>query len=133
MTVRFEHFALNLAQVREFSSWYIDHLGCRVVAQAGPPKHTTFLADASGRTFVEVYDNQAAPADNFAAREPLTFHFAFQTDDAARLRDLLLREGATLVEEQRPEEGTHLVMLRDPWGLPLQLCQRKVPYPTREC
>ena len=132
MTVRFEHFALNLVDPRDFSHWYIEHLGCSVVAQAGPPKYTTFLADASGRTFVEVYHNEAAPVDDFAAREPLTFHFAFQTDDAADVRDRLLEAGATLVEEQQPEAETHLVMLRDPWGVPLQLCQRKTPYPTRE-
>ena len=132
MTVRFEHFALNLTQPREFATWYLDQLGCTVVAQGGPPKYTTFLADASGRTFVEVYHNDAAPVDDFRSRLPLTFHFAFQTDDAAGLRDRLLEAGATLEEEQHPEPMTHLVMLRDPWGLPLQLCQRRSPYPTRE-
>lgn len=131
MSIRFEHFALNLPEPVAFSAWYVDHLGCSVVAQAGPPKYTTFLADASGRTFVEVYHNPAAPVDDFAARAPLTFHFAFQTVDAAGLRERLLRAGASPVEEQWPEVGTHLVMLRDPWGVPLQLCQRSSPYPTR--
>ncbi|PPK86202.1 glyoxalase/bleomycin resistance protein/dioxygenase superfamily protein [Neolewinella xylanilytica] len=130
MTIHFEHFALNVTDPVELATWYVDYVGCAVLTQAGPPKHTTFLADASGRTFLEVYHNAAAPINDFRAREPLTFHFAFQTDDAAGLRDRLLAAGATPVEEQEPESGTHLVMLRDPWGIPLQLCQRRDPYPT---
>ncbi|THH42112.1 hypothetical protein E4021_03740 [Neolewinella litorea] len=54
-----------------------------------------------------------------------------QTSDAAALRDTLTLAGGKVVEEISPEPGTHLVMLRDPFGIPLQLCQRKRPYPTR--
>ena len=131
MSVHFEHFALNVPDPRDLADWYVSHLGAQILSQAGAPKFTTFLADTTGRTFLEVYYNEAAPVDSFAERKPLTFHFAFQTGNAADLRDQLLKQGATLVEEQQPETGTHLVMLRDPWGIPLQLCQRSKPYPTK--
>jgi hypothetical protein len=36
---------------------------------------------------------------------------------------LLVAAGATFVEEQ----AVHLLMLRDPWGLALQLCKRAPP------
>nr|WP_276169038.1 hypothetical protein [Zobellia alginiliquefaciens] len=48
---------------------------------------------------------------------------AFVSDDAKLDKERLIREGASLVEEVK-REGVHLVMLRDPWGMPLQLCQR---------
>jgi len=41
----------------------------------------------------------------------------------------LLAAGATLADNQRLPDGTHLVMLRDPWGVPLQLCKRATPLP----
>ena len=35
--------------------------------------------------------------------------------------------GARVVDEVRKPDGTLLLMLRDPWGLALQLCQRAAP------
>ncbi len=126
----FEHFALNVPAPREMATWYVKHLNASILSQSGPPKFTTFLADGTGRTFLEIYYNESAPVDAFEARQPLTFHLAFQTGNAPDLRDRLLEAGATLMVEEKPEPGTHLVMLRDPWGIPLQLCQRRIPYPT---
>ncbi len=126
----FEHFALNVPDPLAFAAWYVAHLGATILYQQPEGTLTTFLADATGRVFVEVYLNPAGATDPFATRHPLTFHFAFQTSDAQGLMELLLAAGAAVVEEQRPAPGTHLVMLRDPWGIPLQLCQRARPYPT---
>ena len=45
--------------------------------------------------------------------------------DAVRAdRNRLIAAGATLVDEADMGGGTYLVMLRDPWGVPLQLCRR---------
>ena len=32
--------------------------------------------------------------------------------------------GAVVVDEVRLDDGSHLIMMRDPWGLALQLCKR---------
>jgi hypothetical protein len=32
--------------------------------------------------------------------------------------------GATFAEEVHIKDGSHLVMMRDPWGLAIQLCKR---------
>lgn len=128
--MQFEHLALNVLDPLAMAGWYVDHLGARVLTQDGAPKFTTFLADAGGRVFLELYRNDAAPVDDFARRHPLTFHVAVATADAATLRDRLVRAGASVHEEKAPEAGTLLVMLRDPFGVPLQLCQRTRPYPT---
>ncbi|WP_349292997.1 VOC family protein [Zobellia alginiliquefaciens] len=70
-----------------------------------------------------MYQKENEPFSNFKERQPATFHMAFVSDDAKLDKERLIREGASLVEEVK-REGVHLVMLRDPWGMPLQLCQR---------
>ena len=126
----FEHLALNVPDPVAVADWYVSHIGAEILQRGEGPVFATFLADASGRVFLEVYHNDAGEVDDFAARHPLTFHLALQTEDAAGLRDRLLLAGAELFEEIRPGTGTHLVMLRDPFGIPLQLCQRARPFPT---
>ena len=49
------------------------------------------------------------------------------TDDPDAAMAELVGAGATLVDQQTLADGSRLVMLRDPWGLPLQLCKRTTP------
>ena len=65
---------------------------------------------------------------NFETQHPLTFHLAFVSENAQEDRERLEVEGATFVEEVRKKDRSHLIMLRDPWGMPLQLCQRTVKF-----
>jgi hypothetical protein len=53
---------------------------------------------------------------------------AFVCDDPGGTAQRLIRAGAMLVSgpEIKPN-GDELVMLRDPWGLPIQLCRRAAP------
>ena len=44
-------------------------------------------------------------------------------------RDRLIAAGATLFSDTGLQDGTQLVMLKDPWGVALQLCQRADPMP----
>jgi hypothetical protein len=50
---------------------------------------------------------------------------AHARDERARLE----RAGATLFLEEPQPDGSMLIMMRDPWGVPLQLCQRTNPFP----
>jgi predicted enzyme related to lactoylglutathione lyase len=58
---------------------------------------------------------------------PLVLHLAFESVDADADRARLLAAGATLVEAVLPPDGSKLYMLRDPWGVALQLCRRARP------
>ena len=58
---------------------------------------------------------------------PLRLHIAFATADPDGARTALVAAGASLVEETKRDDGTRLIMLRDPWGLALQLCKRPEP------
>ena len=86
-----------------------------------------FIADANGRVVIEIYNNTADPIPDYASMHPLRFHIAFLADDPDGIRAALEAAGATFVEEQKTPDGSRLLMLRDPWGLPLQLAKRATP------
>ncbi|MPY90772.1 MAG: VOC family protein [Luteitalea sp.] len=122
-----EHVAYNVADPVAMAAWYVEHLGMRIVRKVDTTVHTHFLADASGAVVIEIYNNPADPIPDYASMHPLRFHVAFAADDPDAAKAALLDAGATFVEEQRLVDGSRLLMLRDPWGLALQLCKRARP------
>ena len=120
----FEHLALNVNNVAAVVKWYVSHLQLKVVRQQKELPFMTFIADASGRVILELYQRPDALMTNFGRQHQLTFHVAFVSENAEKDSERLQEQGAIFVEEVRKEDGSHLVMLRDPWGMPLQLCQR---------
>lgn len=120
----FEHFAINVKDVEEVVKWYCTNLGLMVVSEQKEPPFMTFLADRTNRVVLELYSRDDASATEFGTQHPLTFHVAFVSDNAEEDKIRLMEVGATFFEEIIKEDGSHLVMLRDPWGMPLQLCQR---------
>jgi len=120
----FEHFAINVNKVDAVVKWYVSHLGLKVVSQQKELPFMTFLADSGDRVIMELYQRADAMMTNFTIQHQLTFHLAFVSENAQKDRDRLEVAGATFIEEVRKEDGSHLVMLRDPWGMPLQLCER---------
>ena len=125
--MKFEHFGINVPDAAAMAAWYVEHLKMQIVRSIQEPPHMHFLADATGHVTIEIYTNPIAPIPDYAAQDPLCFHIAFAVDDAAAVRDYLLANGATLVVNQMLDDGSLLVMLRDPWGVALQLCQRAAP------
>ncbi len=127
--MKFEHFALNVPDARAQSRWYVEHLGFQVVRRREEAPYTHFLADETGRVIVEFYTNPRAAIPDLAAAHPLVMHVALFAPDAGAERDRLARAGATRFSDEIMPDGSRLVFLRDPWGLPLQLCQRARPFP----
>ena len=123
-----EHVACNVTDPVAMAAWYVEHLGMRIVRRIPTPPYIHFLADASGRAVIEIYTNPTAdPVPDYAAMHPMRFHLAFAAPDPDAARAALVAAGATFVDEQTLADGSRLLMLRDPWGLPLQLCKRTTP------
>ena len=122
-----EHVACNVAEPAAMAAWYVEHLGMRIVRRISTAPHIHFLADASGRAVIEIYSHSADPVPDYTSMHPMRFHLAFAADDPDAARAALVGAGATFVDEQVLADGSRLVMLRDPWGLPLQLCKRATP------
>lgn len=122
--MKIEHFALNVSASHEMANWYCKYLGMKLVSKMEVSPFTCFLADDSGDSMIEIYSNPAAPLLDFAQLDPLVCHLAFVSDHPTNDIQKLVDAGATLVSETQPGDGTHLAMLRDPWGLAIQLCKR---------
>lgn len=76
---------------------------------------------------LEIYNNPADQVPPYAEMNPLLIHLAFVSTNPAADKENLLAAGASFIEEVFLEDGSHLVMMRDPWGLAIQLCKRGTP------
>ena len=123
----FEHLAINVSDPAAVAAWYVDHLGMEIVRRGDAPVHMHFLADASRRAMIELYTSAASPTYVYPDQHPAQLHIAFSSADPDADSARLVAAGATLIEHLRNPDGSHLAMLRDPWGLPLQLARRTVP------
>jgi len=126
--LRLEHLALNVADPQRTAAWYGQHLGLRVVRAGDDVARTTFLATCDGAVLIELYNNNTAPIPAYAQKHPLELHLAFCSDDPQAEAERLLQAGAVLSEPaRRTPAGDEVVMLRDPFGLALQLVKRAKP------
>ena len=124
----FEHVALNVKNIKDIKDWYVANVGLKVVSEQTEAPFMTFFEDSSGRVILELYHRPDEEITDFKTKHPLTFHMAFVSKNAEKDKIRLLDKGASLVEEITKEDGSHLVMLRDPWGMPLQLCHRTIAF-----
>lgn len=124
--MKIEHMAFNVADPPAVAAWYCEQFGLRVVRHIPQPSQTHFLADSES-TVLEIYNNPPDDVPNYRSMHPLLFHLAFATCDVTGDSERMIASGAELVEEVRQQDGSHLVMLRDPWGLAFQLCKRAQP------
>jgi glyoxylase I family protein len=127
--MRFEHFAINVEDAVGLGDWLVTHLGFVITRAMSEPPFTRFLADDSGRVVVELYSNPGAEMLDLSAMHPLVFHLALAVPDAAGARKALECAGAVMLTDDILADGSHLVMMRAPSGLPVQLCQRAIPFP----
>lgn len=125
--MKFEHFALNVPDAQATSLWYEEHLGLVIKKKMEESPFMTFLADDSGTVMLEIYTNPKGQTLNFNNFHPLAVHLALVSEDPTADKNRLITAGATEFSDDILPDGSHLVMLRDPWGICLQLCKRAVP------
>lgn len=125
--MKIEHVALNVAAPVSMAQWYCSHLGMSVAFKLDRAPFTHFLADSSGTVMLEIYNNPADQVPAYEDMDPLLLHIAFVSENPIEDKEALVTAGARVVEEMRLKDGSILVMLRDPWGLALQLCKRGKP------
>ena len=125
--MKLEHFALNVSDPLAMTNCYTKHLGLTIVRQKTEPPFTTFLGDDSGQILLEIYNNPVNEVPSYSEMNPLLLHLAFVSQHPQEDKKRLMEAGATSVEDQRLDDGSELIMLRDPWGLALQLCKRGNP------
>jgi glyoxylase I family protein len=125
--MKIEHFALNVSEPGAIADWYAQNLGLKIVRKMEEAPFMHFLADDSGNTMIEIYNNSAGAVPDYGKMNPLLLHLAFVSENPNSDRQRLEKAGAVFVEEVLPGDGSQLIMMRDPWGLALQLCKRGKP------
>jgi catechol 2,3-dioxygenase-like lactoylglutathione lyase family enzyme len=125
--MKIEHVAFNVEDPLAMAGWYQKHLGMKLVRQQASPPYMTFLADDSGQVMIEIYRNPADAVPDYRSMDPLILHLAFVSENPSDDKVRLIEAGAELVSEAHLDDGSHLLMMRDPWGLALQFCKRGVP------
>lgn len=125
--MKIEHFAYNVANPEAVAEWYTANLGMSVARKMEGGPRTHFLKDSSGQVMIEFYNNPPDEVPPYADMNPLILHLAFVCENPEEKRAELEEVGASFVEEVKPEDGSHLVMMRDPFGFSIQLCKRGVP------
>jgi catechol 2,3-dioxygenase-like lactoylglutathione lyase family enzyme len=130
--MKLEHIALLVSDPAAMARWYEQSLGMRVVRSSDEPSPVRFLADGEGESILELYTG-GLPTPGYASMDPRLLHVAFATDDVPGTRAWLIAAGATPVGEVTlSPAGDEFAMLRDPWGLALQLARRARPLVDRE-
>ena len=125
--MKLEHVALLVADPAGMAHWYEENLGMRVVRTGDAPGHARFLADDAGASVLEIYAG-TLPVPDYAAVDPSLLHVAFAAADVETTRARLIAAGATPVGDMvLTAAGDRFAMLRDPWGLALQLASRAHP------
>lgn len=125
--MKIEHFAINVAEPVKMAQWYVNHLGLKVVVQKASSPFMTFLADESGRVMIEIYNNPTVAVPDYKNTDPLLVHLAFVSENAEEDKNRLIEAGASLCSDKILQDGSHMVMLQDPWGFAIQLCKRAKP------
>ena len=125
--MKIEHFALQVEKPAAAADWYVAHLGFTVRRAVDGPVVARFLADSSGSVMLEIYHNPKAPVPDYHSLDPVLMHLAFVCDDVHSAARRLMAAGATLLGGPETVGGDEFAMLRDPWGLPLQLVRRGQP------
>lgn len=125
--MKIEHVAWNVEEPVLMARWYVEHLGMKVVRRTVDAPYAHFLTDDSGTVMIEIYGNRDAPQPDYREMEPAQMHLAFVSTDLPTDTARLTAAGATVVADVHQLGDDTFVMLRDPWGLPVQLVQRGEP------
>jgi predicted enzyme related to lactoylglutathione lyase len=126
--MKIEHFAYQVKDATAVAEWYGEHVGFTVKRGQELPFPVYFLADEAGDVMIEIYSNPAIKTPDYASMDPLILHMAFVCNAVPETIQRLESAGATLLSgPDTTPAGDRLAMLRDPWGLAIQLCQRAEP------
>jgi hypothetical protein len=124
--MRLEHFALQVPEPVAMGEWYVKNLGCSVARASSAANPGLFLQ--AGTVLIEIYSNNKIPAPDYHSLPPSNLHLAFSSANVKADRDRLVKAGAKIADDYFTNpDGDELAMLRDPWGVPLQLVKRAKP------
>lgn len=126
--MKIEHAAFHVSDPVAMAAWYVEHMGFTLKRKSDESPFMHFIADGSGTVMFELYRQPHLRVPDYRETDPMQLHVAYVSENVEADRQRLLDAGATPVgEPAHTPDGDVLAMLRDPWGFPIQLAQRKTP------
>jgi glyoxylase I family protein len=125
--MKIEHVAFMMSDPVAAAKWYVENLGFTVIRGMDQPPFAHFMLAPGGGVMLEIYNNPKVEVPNYPCVDPLLLHFAFDVEDVPGTRARLMAAGATPEGEVTMAGGDELAMLRDPWGVAVQLVKRAKP------
>ena len=118
--MKLEHIAFDVPEPEKFIAWWCEHLGFR---RSKPG--SAFILDDSGIMGLEIYRTGETPAaPEYAKLNAMTLHVAFVSEDVKADAERLVAAGAALETLKNDDPAFQMAILRDPWGVAIQLCKR---------
>ncbi len=126
--IRMEHLEFNVSDTHKKAEWYEKNLGMKVMREGGAPTFNMFISDPEHNMMMELNQNKDYPVLDFWKISHMAFHFAFMVDDIQAAKKNLIAGGAQLVDDiTKTPGGDYVMMMRDPWGEPIQIVHRADP------
>ncbi len=126
--VQFNHIGINVKDTKAAVQWYVKNLNMKIVRESETPIYTAFVADSDLRMMIEFNYNKDYPTISEMNFNYDSFHLAFSVNDIESIKDKLISEGAIILSNLRKtESGDYVMVLQDPWGMPIQFVQRAKP------
>lgn len=129
--MKMEHIGMQVEDPVAMCDWYCRHLGFQVKRRQSSIPFTIFLADAAGKMMLEIHrhDEVPLPIPDYRTMDPLMLHLALDVEDGSIEVETsrLIEAGATVAKDLViSAAGDKLLMLRDPWGISIQLVKRAI-------
>jgi uncharacterized glyoxalase superfamily protein PhnB len=123
--LRPDHLELNVSDTHEKAKWYVKNLNFKIISQSDGPSHNMLISDADENMMLELNQDSNSPMLEFEKIDYNSFHLAFSVDDIVLIKEKLISAGAKLAEDiKKTANGDQVLMLRDPWGQPIQFVKR---------
>jgi uncharacterized glyoxalase superfamily protein PhnB len=124
--MRLEHLALMMEDPIAAVKWYVENLGFTILKEMDSSPYHHFIIDSSKCMIIEIFLIPDKKIINYKAVDPAIMHLGFNVQNIKETYKRMIGKGATIVNElSNNENGDSVAMLRDPWGVPIQLIKRK--------
>lgn len=123
--LKLDHFALQHPEPEAVAAWFCLHLGLSVYRVSTSAARARFLKCRTTGVMLEIYRQPEVPVPDYPMMPPAVMHLAFYSHNITADAERLVEAGATRAGGPgKNSAGDAFLMLRDPWGVPLQLVSR---------
>ena len=124
-TSRIEHIGFVINNPCEAADWYHMNLGFKVLRKAAN-NSVAFIQESNSGLIFELIGNPDIHPIDADLTHPLQVHIAIKSENIHDDKQRLMNAGASFVMDcQTDDPNARVCILKDPFGLNLQLAQRK--------